>query len=128
MSVTPEHFLNFANASLNYQNANEFDYRNSASRAYYAAFHCCYAERTKCPDLNEEDIKGSHDKLYARFQALPLTDENSILKSMAYISKMMKAVRHSADYHLSSNFSKDDGEQQLKDAKKVMEKWNKIKQ
>lgn len=126
MSTTPEHFLKFASSALTNANGSEFDLRNSASRAYYAAFHCCYAERSKCPDLKDDEIRGSHDKLYARFEALPLSEENNILKTMAYVSKMMKTVRHNADYHINSNFSQSDSEQQIRDAQGVLRNWKKI--
>ena len=126
MSSTPEDFLNFANVTLADVKANEFSYRNAASRAYYAAFHCCYAERSKCPELKDDEIRGSHDKLYARFESLPLSDENNTLKAMAYVSKMMKTVRHKADYHIDTNFSKSDSEQQFRDAQGVLKNWKKI--
>lgn len=128
MSITPEHFYNFASSALanaKTQN-NEFDYRNSASRAYYAAYHCCNLLRSKCPNLSDDDIKGSHDKLLDRFASLPNDNEGSALKKLAYVTKMMKTVRHKADYVLDHEFSTEDSEQQIRDAKRVLDGWKKI--
>ncbi|KXB31275.1 hypothetical protein AT959_07795, partial [Dechloromonas denitrificans] len=118
MSITPEEFLKFAEEAVNDANATEFDYRNSASRAYYSAFHCCYSEKQRCPGLTDNDIAGSHDRLYERFHKLtPLTSPvNTKLKKMAYVAKMMKAIRHDADYKIHMPFLKREAQQQISDA------------
>lgn len=126
MSSNPEQFLEFAVSAHQNANGQEFNYRNAASRAYYAAFHCCYKERSRCPNLNDKDIYGSHDKLYARYEALPASPTSNLLKGMAYLAKMMKPIRHSADYHLADQFSPDDSAQQIKDAQLVLKKWKEI--
>lgn len=108
MTATPDHFLDSAVSILNSPNASEINYRNSASRAYYAAFHCCYAERSRCPNLNANDILGSHDKLYKRFEELPHSNQTVPLKRMAYMAKIMKTVRKQADYNLNEDFQKRD--------------------
>jgi uncharacterized protein (UPF0332 family) len=126
MSSTPEEFLSFAVSAHKTAASLEFNYRNSASRAYYAAFHCCYTERSRCPELKDQDIQGSHDKLYARFGALPQSPIFNTLKSMAYLAKMMKAVRHHADYRLMDKFNPQDSAQQIKDAESVLKHWKAI--
>lgn len=126
MSVTPDEFLTYAVCAAT-PTANEFDLRNSASRAYYAAFHCCLAERSRCPSLSDSEIRGSHDKLYARFNLIPASEPKSgDLKAMAYLAKMMKSVRHDADYDIGSSFSADDAKQQLRDARKVVSHWKSL--
>jgi len=123
MSSTPDQFLEFAVSA--HQNAAglEFNYRNAASRAYYAAFHCCNAERSRYPSLAGDVTLGSHDHLYARIKALPDSNTSRVLKSMAYIALMMKDVRRNADYLIANPFSFEDSAQQIADAKKILQKW-----
>jgi uncharacterized protein (UPF0332 family) len=127
MSITPQCFLGFATEALR-QDESEFASRNSASRAYYAAYHCCHAERSRCPSLNEEEIKGSHDKLYTRISRLAASPANDLLKKMGYLSQMMKSVRHSADYDLGDDFDREDALQQIRDAQKVISHWNQLRE
>lgn len=125
MSVTPDSFLNFAESA--FTNAkDEFDHRNSASRAYYAAFHCCYLERKRGPGIPDNKLRGSHDILYDFFQSLPSNPESNLMKSMAYMAKIMKEVRRSADYYLNTDFPSDDSKQQLADARTVLRTWKKL--
>jgi uncharacterized protein (UPF0332 family) len=125
VSVTPQCFFSFAQEALQ-QVDNEFSSRNSASRAYYAAYHCCYAERARCPSLKEDELKGSHDKLYSRIGNLESSPANDLLKKMGYLAKMMKSVRHSADYSVGDDFERREALQQLKDAQKVINHWNQL--
>jgi uncharacterized protein (UPF0332 family) len=127
LSITTLDFLEFAEAQFNKPDNKEIDYRNIASRAYYFAFHCCLEFRSHT-GKSDAQLKGSHDILYSSVMALPTTDEfHKLLKSMAYMAKMMKQVRTDADYHLSTNFELIESKQQLADAKKVLEKYNQIK-
>lgn len=126
MSSTPEEFLSFSISAQNTAGGIEFNYRNAASRAYYAAFHCCYAERLRCPNLIENEFLGSHDKLYAKFTALPITPVSTVLKSMAYVARMMKGIRHKADYRLGEEFALADSAQQISDAQSVHRKWKEL--
>lgn len=126
MSITPEQFLDFAEKELRDSPA-EFEFRNSASRAYYSAFHCCLAEKQRCPGLNESDILGSHDRLYARFGQLSVDDPVNVkLKTMAYMAQMMKGVRHEADYRIREDFPEESARQQIRDAKTVLKHWKQI--
>lgn len=126
MSVTPDNFFNFAESA--YNNAkDEFDYRNSASRAYYCAFHCCNEERMRGPGIKDEVLRGSHDKLYDFFSALPVgMPESVLLKKMAYMARLMKGVRKHADYTLQKDFCEQDSKQQVSDAKTVLNTWRKL--
>ena len=126
MSITPDQFLTFAESSLASSSAGEFEFRNAASRAYYSAFHCCLAERQRCPNLKDSDIFGSHDRLYARYRELSNGDVENKLKSMAYMAQMMKSVRHEADYKLNLPFQKRDADQQVSDAGKILKSWKEI--
>lgn len=123
MTVSHLDFLNFAKTSL-VANPSEFCSRNAASRAYYAAFHCCYSMRSHCPELKDDDIKGSHVKLYKRFQNLSMDDPGAaVLKKMAYMALMMKKIREHADYVLVKEFKNADAIQQISDAQKVAANW-----
>jgi len=127
MSINPTHFIDFAESSVKKDAPSEFDYRNAASRAYYAAFHCCLSLKHMCPNLSESELHGSHDKLYAKFEQLGVAEPNSReLKQMAYMAKMMKSVRHTADYKVGEKFPPEDAIQQIKDAQKVLSHWRRI--
>ena len=124
MSITPDQFLDFAEQTIKSESADEFDYRNAASRAYYSAFHCCLSQRLRCPDLSCAEISGSHDRLYKRFESLSISDpENVTVKKMAYVAKQMKSVRHRADYMLDQEFPVEEAQQQVSDAKAVIKHW-----
>lgn len=126
MSITPDSFFNFAESTFN--NAkDEFDYRNSASRAYYCAFHCCNKERMRGPGIKDDVMRGSHDKLYDFFAALPVEmPEAPLLKKMAYMARLMKSVRKHADYNLQNDFCAQDSKQQVSDARKVLSTWKQL--
>lgn len=126
MSSTPEQFLDFSVLAHNNAEGHEFNYRNAASRAYYAAFHCCNAEIYRCNSPGDDSLLGSHDQLYARFIALPLSPVANILKSMTYIAIVMKTVRRKADYYLEDSFTFDESAQQIKEAQVVVRKWKEL--
>ncbi len=121
--VTPGDFLAFAEKAHDGAQG-EFDYRNAASRAYYAAFHCCYAETSRCPTPKETGKIGSHDLIYQQFKDLVGTGpEVFLLKSMAFVAQSMKAFRQRADYHIEMPFDASDSKQQLSLARKVLTRW-----
>lgn len=128
MSTTPEDFYQFAKGILQAAGgSSEFEWRNAASRAYYAAFHCCKAVAGRFP-LPPPSVQGGvHQILYAQLEAIPIGNghppENTKIKKMAYIAKFMKSTRVAADYAIDEGFDLDVAKQQLCDAKKVIDQW-----
>ena len=124
--VTPGDFLTFAEkAHAGAQG--EYDHRNAAGRAYYAAFHCCDIESSRCPPLTEPGKLGSHDRVYQQIHNLVGNGAEAFaLKSMASVAKSMKTVRQRADYQIEGEFDGSDATQQISLARKVMAKWAKI--
>lgn len=125
MSATPDDFLKFAKSVA--ASSQEIDLRNAASRAYYAAFHCCNLCRQWGQNAADAAAKGSHDRLYARLKNVQGNDEISkLLKGMAFLALEMKEVRVAADYALDMDFDIHTTKQQLKDAEKVLAKFRRL--
>lgn len=123
MAVQPLDFFQFAEKVVRDPQRTEFDLRNAASRAYYAAFHCCQSKEHLCPRVNRPDL-GPHDRMYERFAALPSdTSDDEAMKKMAYLASMMKAVRKAADYDVRNDFDPQDATQQVSDARRVVNIW-----
>jgi uncharacterized protein (UPF0332 family) len=98
MSVTYSDFYNFA-ANLA-AGANEIEWRNSASRAYYAAFHRAQETVDLCPD-NAHLKMGSHERVTDRFDL----HKSVPAKSISYVLQSMKRIRHCADYEIADEFA-----------------------
>lgn len=106
MTVSATDFERFARQLI--QGVTEIEWRNSASRLYYAAYHACQAQAHRCPD-NSNLKMGSHEALMKRYEL----QEGSYAKSIAYILLAMKRIRCQADYDISAEFAKDAAEKQM---------------
>ncbi len=106
MSVDYSDFQNMAKQLFN--GSDEIDWRVSASKAYYSAYHCALTAADLCPPNGHFKL-GSHEGLSDRFKLA----NTSATKSIAYTLITMKRVRHLADYNLNKDFPKTDAELQL---------------
>ena len=110
MSVQPSDFLDAAKRIL--ENDIEICFRNSASRAYYAAFHTC---KTAAP---ETPFGGhTHEKV---IEDLLLGDPKC--KAVGYMLRQCKVIRTRADYKLEDNFLKSDADQCILQSEKIISK------
>ncbi|MHB1949143.1 MAG: HEPN domain-containing protein [Gammaproteobacteria bacterium] len=108
MPVSNRDFLLSAQSLIT--NRNEIDFRNAASRAYYAAFHGAKSlidngivELSKNPIRKN---KGTHEKLILDLHESNDTNVNEI----AQLLKSCKNERAIADYNLSHPFERSRAE------------------
>lgn len=121
MSVTYQQFLDSAKESLNGES--EIDYRNAASRSYYAAYHICLDLGRRFPDFT--DVKGGvHERLINKL--VNAKDPN--IKSVGYILQTCRSFRKKADYLLQDKFSKYEAETTIKQTEKIANNRQKISQ
>ena len=112
MSVTPEAL--FEAASTISQGDREEDWRNAASRAYYAAFHKC---RALADESGWANAKGSAHQ--ALIDAL-LVDPNPTVRSLGYMLNDCRHRRRSADYDIADDFQQEWSEMVLHQCKRII--------
>lgn len=117
MSVTYEDFFEFAKPLAD--NTAEIDWRNSAARTYYAAYHRAMQSVDICPD-NAHLKMGSHERLSARFDL----HHAKVARSISYMLQSMKRVRHLADYEIHENFEKSLAVNQLSHLNTLIDRLN----
>ena len=98
MSVTHIDFGEFAAKLLSSEA--EIDWRMSAGRSYYGAFHRAQLSVHLCPD-NENLRYASHERVSDRF----MRHKTMPARSIAYVLQGMKKIRSVADYELGDNFT-----------------------
>jgi uncharacterized protein (UPF0332 family) len=97
MGISCGEFLSSALTLLG--GTNEVDYRNAASRGYYAAYHACIPVAKYLPDY--ADVSGgSHKRLIERLCA----SNNMKHKTLGYSLQQIKALRGLADYEINDDF------------------------
>ena len=120
MPVSPEQLLTAAEALLE-RGSEEVDWRNAASRAYYASYHRCsvIAESHKLP---MEAARGMHVALCeALSNAIPMP-----LKALGYMLNHSRLARVSADYHLDGSFDRSEAEDVLASSHRIMARADEI--
>lgn len=95
----------------------EIDWRNSVSRAYYAAYHRAQDSANVCPD-NSHFKMGSHEALSNRFE---LHGKHGA-KSISIVLQAMKRNRHQADYDLADTFDRNICSEQIAACKKLVDR------
>lgn len=121
MSVTYQQFLDSAKLFLS--GLSEMDYRNAASRGYYAAYHICLKLGKKYPDFID-DRAGLHEKLIRKLESAK--DRN--IMSIGYILRMCRSSRKKADYLLDDIFSKKEAELTINQAEKIIHRYPQIEE
>lgn len=97
MSVTPNELLEAAKALG--RGDSEVDWRNAASRAYYAARHRCLPIGQSV-GLLVQPRRGMHQQLIDVLTEHP----NRTLKSLGYALKQCRDLRVKADYRIEIDF------------------------
>lgn len=95
----------------------EIDWRNSVSRAYYAAYHRARDSQHLCPDNSYLRI-GSHEALSHRYE---LHGKHGA-KAISLVLQAMKRNRHLADYDLRDEFDSNLCSEQILTCKKLIDR------
>ena len=111
MSVTPNELLEAAKALG--RGDSEVDWRNAASRAYYAAWHRCLPIG-RSVGLSAE--RGVHRQLIETLEQ----DRNMTLRSLGYILRQCRKLRVKADYEIETDFSPEDAQVALTQSEKIL--------
>lgn len=127
MSVNAENFLQVAEQSFS-NASHEMDYRNSISRAYYAAFHAVTPISLSLPLIAHGKTHNSHEAIIAALtDCLPSQPHAFKLKSIGYQLQKLKAQRVKADYRLDDNLVASDAEEQLYKTKLLLKQIAELK-
>lgn len=98
MATTPSELLQTADELA--QGVRECDWRNAASRAYYAAYHICIPFAFDSSSANP-----GHREL-ARRLTHPTAATHR--KSAGYLLDQCRELRERADYRINADFQRDD--------------------
>jgi uncharacterized protein (UPF0332 family) len=109
--VSPEHFLRAAELML--ASGSEMACRNSASRAYYAAYHHALQYAAKARLAPVATSSSMHRQLSLRF-------EQARAKEIAQLLRAMHKCRCKADYRLTQTITVQEAQQQCLAAQALM--------
>lgn len=115
MSVTPDDFIDAAETLI--LNNTEMDFRNAASRAYYGAYHRSFIYAHHHLGIPADVDGGSH---YAVSESY-LSKSDLSYRKVSILLRQAKAIRVTADYHLSVNFDENLAATALEQAKRIIE-------
>ena len=121
MSVSPEVLLQAA-ATLGLGNT-EADWRNAASRAYYAAYHSCVsvARDARLPLAETGSVHGTLiNALTDRLSPTPL-------KGLGYMPEQCRQRRTAADYRIHEDFPRRTADTVVADCRRILGKANSIR-
>ena len=115
MAVTASVLL--AAAARLLSGGNEVDYRNAASRAYYAAFHACRPVGLTL-GLQEVPERGPHWDLIEIFKRQGDTKYLSI----AHMLEQCRRLRVRADYEIEEDFDEARAQTTLSQCERILER------
>lgn len=102
MAVSPKQLLD---AALELVEGNrEVDFRNAASRAYYAAYHRCR------PIARNSGLRSSHRGVHSDVIDALRTASKPRLKQLAQMLARCKALRAKADYTIDKEFRRPEAQ------------------
>jgi uncharacterized protein (UPF0332 family) len=119
MPIQPRQLLELAKSLIC---DDEVKNRAAASRAYYAAYHCCKPLADSLPDP-PMPWRGSHDRLILAMQNCPPRGTKSNHKDIRFIGGKMALVRPlrvTADYQCADPFSRATAEQVIVECEGVI--------
>lgn len=121
--VTYQHFIESAKA-LSASGSSEMDYRNAASRSYYAAYHICRELAKNLPNFIDIKIRGGvHQNLLNILQG----SRDINIRRIGILLQFCKASRTKADYHINDNFDNKEADSLIKNTEKIIELYLNLK-
>lgn len=127
MSVCAEDFLIAAEELLK-NGSCEIDYRNSISRAYYAAFHLLKTiTDTSSNSSASNQGYNSHNDTIDKLSDFPKSIEQKVIvKAIRNNILKRKRMRKDADYELSLNLDEKDAEAHLNNVQLLFDDINRL--
>ena len=121
MAVSPESILESA-AAMSDGKA-EVDWRNAASRAYYAAYHRCRALATLIDPRADLSTRDSHQIVC---EILQQKSNPNKARGLAYLLGPMRTLRNRADYEIDGEFDQDSGRNCVANCREILERADAI--
>jgi len=120
--VNYEDFIKSAQKLLTIDPAEEINYRNAISRAYYAFYHRCLPLYT---ESNDKILADSHKTVVSTLdEKYQQTSEKKYHTASNRLDKLRK-IRVKADYRLSQNISLYDAKRAVQSAQKAIDELEK---
>ena len=120
MPVSSADFLHTAENFLKL--STEIDCRNSASRAYYSAYHHCIPLASVLGTA-AKPTSGTHNMFINQF----IGSSNFKVKSIGYLLRQCLGLRIKADYQIDIEFHHREAETTVELAKRIIEDADKLK-
>ena len=111
MAVRPKQLLDAANEMA--KGSQEVDFRNAASRAYYAAYHRCR------PIAKRNGLRSSDRGVHSDVINTLLTTTKPRLKQLAQLLTRCKGLRAKADYNIDEDFRRSEAQASTRQAQKI---------
>ena len=122
MAVSPNELLLMAQELMSRNR--EIDFRTSANRAYYSAYHFCKDLAATLPPV-ASDGRGSHERSINRLKnhrvRLATRKINLNVRMLGEVLRQAKPLRVDADYRISKEFGRTEAEQMILMAVKIAE-------
>ena len=111
MAVSPKQLLDAARELA--EGSREVDFRNAASRAYYAVYHRCR------PIAKRNGLRSSRWGVHSDVIDALRTATDPRLKEMARLLKRCKGLRTKADYNTDKDFRRSEAQAGVRQAQKI---------
>ena len=111
MAVSPEQLLEAAEELA--QGNREVDFRNAASRAYYAAYHRCR------PIAQRNGLRSSKRGVHSDVIDALRTSSKPALKHLAQMLARGRGLRAKADYNIDEEFRSSEAQTSIRQAQRV---------
>ena len=112
MAVSPKHLLEAAQEPA--QGSREVDFRNAASRAYYAACHRCR------PIAQRNGLRSSNRGVHSDVIDALRTATKPTLKHLAQMLARCRSLRAKADYNIAEDFRWSEAQTSTRQAQKIL--------
>ena len=111
MAVSPNQLLEAAQELA--EGSREVDFRNAASRAYYAAYHRCR------PIAKRQGLRSSGRGVHGDVIDALRTATKPKLKQMAQLLARCRGLRVKADYNIDEAFRRSEAQASTRQAQKI---------
>ena len=112
MAVSPKQLLDAALELA--EGSREVDFRNAASRAYYAAYHRCR------PIAKRIGLRSSHRGVHSDVIDALRTATKPSLKQLAQMLARCKGLRAKADYNIGKEFKRSEAQTSTRQVQKIL--------
>lgn len=127
MAINAEALLKYAEGLL--KGSGEIQHRNSAGRAYYAAFHCCRPLAKRLGPQPPKKRITHHEiiRIITGFLGGPDEETAQKVRGLGPQYKQIRDLRNKADYDIELDFTAGDAQLLLLTAKKIQARTEELR-